>query len=121
MNYTEIKVGKVVDVYDGDTITIYAKFRGVYNLFKVRLYGIDAPEKKGKATGEQKETEQERQQRTAASNAAIAYLKNMVLGKVVRLEVREEKEKYGRILATIYAGKINVCDEMIKKKLAKPQ
>ena len=50
-----IKYGKVVKVYDGDTITIAAKFPntdGPIYRFSVRLDGIDTPEIKGKTQAE---------------------------------------------------------------------
>ena len=47
-----LKTGKVIKVYDGDTITIASRVPGLYNSpiykFSVRLNGIDSPEMKGK-------------------------------------------------------------------------
>ena len=46
----QITHGRVVDVYDGDTITIvgYVKHNPDLFRFSVRLNGIDCPEMKGK-------------------------------------------------------------------------
>lgn len=40
--YIEIYKGRVISVSDGDTITVKAKGKKI----KIRLYGVDAPEKK---------------------------------------------------------------------------
>ena len=37
---------KVVDIYDGDTITVVFKLNGHYVKYKVRMYGYDSPEMK---------------------------------------------------------------------------
>ena len=50
----EISCGKVIKVYDGDSITIGAKVGGVGRIyrFSVRLDGIDCPEMRTKDAGE---------------------------------------------------------------------
>jgi endonuclease YncB( thermonuclease family) len=101
--------GIVIKVYDGDTITIASKLP--YNdspmyRFNVRLNGIDTPEIKGK-------TEREKELAKIARDA----LHNLVFGKHVELK-KVSSEKYGRILAVVYCGDLNVCEWMINNKYA---
>lgn len=104
-----IKYGKVVKVYDGDTITI-AAYLPIPNSplyrFSVRLNGIDTPEIKGK-------TRAEKDLALVAKNA----LSEFVLGKVVELR-NIANEKYGRILADVYLGPTHVNVWMIENGYA---
>jgi micrococcal nuclease len=88
-----IKGGRVIKVYDGDTITIASKLpfteSPLYRL-SVRLNGIDTPEIKGKTEDE----------KNAAKKARDA-LSGLILNKYVLL-MNIESEKYGRILADVY-------------------
>lgn len=94
-----ISSGEVIKVYDGDTITVAAQLpypeSPIYR-FSVRLFGIDAPEIKGKS-------EEER----VAAHVAQQALEGLILHKIVRLENRGQ-EKYGRILADVYIGEIHI-------------
>lgn len=85
--------GKVIKVYDGDTITIAAKLpysnSPIYK-FSVRLLGIDCPEIKGST---EKEKELAKQARDALSER--------ISGKMVCLR-NVSTEKYGRLLADVY-------------------
>jgi endonuclease YncB( thermonuclease family) len=105
----EIKVGKVIKVYDGDTITVASKLpfkdSSTYR-FQIRLLGIDCPEIKG---GSAEETRLAKEARDALSD--------MVLYKNVRLE-NVSIEKYGRILATVFCDDIHVNQWMIDNKYA---
>ena len=84
-------------VVDGDTID-------VVGVGRVRLVGIDAPER-----GEEGYEE--------ASN----YVKNMCFGKTVYLDIdnAEPKDRYGRTLAIVYVDGINVNQELLKLAYAK--
>lgn len=104
-----ITSGKVVKVYDGDTITIASKLPISYSplyRFHVRLNGIDSPEIKGK-------TEKEKELAKAARDA----LNHLLYGKIVTLQ-NISTEKYGRILADVYLDKINVSYWMLENKYA---
>ena len=74
--------GRVVKVADGDTITVLAS--NVQH--KVRLSGIDAPEK-----------------RQAFGEASRRHLASLVAGKDVKVEWTK-KDRYGRILGTVWAS-----------------
>ena len=103
-----IKEGKVIKVYDGDTITIAAVLFDTAYRFPVRLFGIDCPELKGSSP-------EEKQRAIKARDD----LSEMVLGKMVRLE-NVTTEKYGRLLAEVYLGDINLSTWMLEKKHAYP-
>jgi len=103
--------GKVIKVYDGDTITIASKLplinSPVYR-FSVRLSGIDSAEIKGKTFAEKE----------AAVQARDA-LRELIMGKMVTLK-GVSTEKYGRVLATVYLGNLNICEWMLENKYAVP-
>jgi micrococcal nuclease len=106
-----IKGGRVIKVYDADTITIASKLpydnSPMYRL-SVRLNGIDTPEIKGKGiTDEEKE----------AAKQARDFVSNIVLNKFVRLE-NIESEKYGRILADVFIGDIHLNNLLLKERYA---
>ena len=106
-----IKGGRVVKVYDGDTITIASKLpyedSPLYR-FRVRLKGIDTPEIKGS-------TEEEK----LAARLAKEYVEGLVLHKHVKLE-NAATEKFGRILADVYVGQINIGENLLKERYAVP-
>lgn len=89
--------GKVVGVHDGDTVTVY---RGSGPQVKVRLDGIDAPEL-GQPFGK-------------VSRDALAGL---VFGKEVTLHGHGQ-DRYGRTLAGVSVGKVNVCLSMVRSGMA---
>ena len=106
-----IKGGRVIKVYDGDTITIASKLpfdsSPIYRL-SVRLNGIDTPEIKGKGiSDEEKEV----------AKSAREFVSNLVLNKYVKLE-NIQNEKYGRILADVYIGDTNLNSLLIKERYA---
>ena len=106
-----IKGGRVIKVYDADTITIVSKLpydeSPMYRL-SVRLNGIDTPEIKGKGVlDEEKE----------AAKQAQEFVSNLVLNKYVRLE-NIASEKYGRILADVYIGDIHLNNLLLKERYA---
>jgi endonuclease YncB( thermonuclease family) len=90
--------GKVIKVYDCDTITIATKFPYLTSLnesnimyrFHVRLLGIDTPEMKTK--NEEEKT---------LAHLAQKTLSDLILNKKVSLK-NTSLDKYGRILANVY-------------------
>jgi micrococcal nuclease len=104
-----IKGGRVIKVYDGDTITIASKLpfndSPLYRL-SVRLNGIDTPEIKGKTEDE----------KIAAKQTRDA-VSNLILNKVVTLK-NIQSEKYGRTLADVYFGELHVNEWLLREKYA---
>jgi endonuclease YncB( thermonuclease family) len=80
--------GLVVGVADGDTITVLDQQK---NTYKIRLQGIDAPEKK-QAFGEKSKQS----------------LHDLVNRKQVRIEYDKE-DKYGRIVGKVTVDDVDVC------------
>ena len=90
-----ITSGKVIKVYDGDTITIASylnssKKKSPLYRFSIRLAGIDSAEIRGK-------TEKEKD----LAQKAKTMLSSIIMDKIVTLK-NIKTEKYGRILADIY-------------------
>ena len=104
-----IHFGKVIKVYDGDTITIASVLPNttepIYR-FSVRLNGIDTPEIRGK-TPEEKEL----------AILARDELYNKIYGKMVTLK-NVGTEKYGRILADVYLEEENINEWLVSKEYA---
>jgi len=86
--------GKVVGISDGDTITLLKDSRTT----KIRLYGIDCPEKS-----------------QDFGRKAKLYTSDMVFGKEVKI-TSYGKDKYGRTIGLIYLDSNNRClnEELIK-------
>ena len=90
--------GKVIKVYDCDTITIATKFPYLTTLnesnimyrFHVRLLGIDTPEMKTKNADEK-----------SIAQLAQKTLSELILNQNVTLK-NTSLDKYGRILANVY-------------------
>lgn len=101
--------GRVIKVYDGDTITIASKMpfadSPLYRL-SVRLNGIDTPEIKGKTEDE----------KTAAKQVRDV-LSTLILNKYITL-ANVQTEKYGRILADVYVGGLHVNEWLVSEKYA---
>ncbi|WP_136798701.1 thermonuclease family protein [Desulfosediminicola ganghwensis] len=85
--------GKVVNVADGDTITV---LDSSYRQHKIRLYGIDTPEK-GQAFG----------------NSAKKFTAGLVAGKQVEVKAYDV-DRYGRTVGVVMVAGLNVNRELIK-------
>ena len=116
-----VRLGRVVKVYDGDTITVAAPLyngEGAPELdmyrFSVRLRGLDSAEMKSHSAAEK-----------ALAVAARDALSAKVLGRVVRLE-GAEPEKYGRLLCGVVLlpevggaePELDVCAWMLAQNFA---
>ena len=88
--------GKVVSVTDGDTIKVRIPGEQV----KVRLKGIDAPEK-GQPYG----------------NKSRKHLASLVAGKKVRVEFYR-RDRYGRVLGKVWVGDTDANLEQIRQGYA---
>jgi endonuclease YncB( thermonuclease family) len=116
-----VSCGRVIKVYDGDTITI-----AVYNesiiggtlvgetrqstptiyRFPVRLLGIDCPEKRTKNPTEKK-----------ISLLAQAAVSDLILGEIVDL-TNVSMDKYGRLLANVKCKNQDISQMLIDKRMA---
>ena len=107
--------GKVIKVYDCDTITIATKFPYLTTLnesnmmyrFHIRLLGIDTPEMKTKNEDEK-----------SIAHLAKKSLSELILNKNVILK-NTSLDKYGRILANVYTENgIELSNWAIEKRFA---
>lgn len=83
---------KVIKISDGDTITILTQ---QHEQIKVRLYGIDAPEKKQPYSKKSKQ-----------------FLANLIAGEVVEVE-ENGKDRYKRAIGTIYLDGKDINAQMV--------
>jgi micrococcal nuclease len=90
-------MGKVIRIADGDTFTMV--FENGFDV-RVRLNGIDSPEKK-----------------QAFSNRAKQTLSELIYDKEVKV-FYENKDRYGRVLGDVFVNDLNVNREMVKRGMA---
>ena len=95
--YADTLTGKVVKVADGDTVTVLAEGN---KQVRIRLAGIDAPERK-QAYGKKSKT----------------FLSGRVAGQLVSVTY-EKKDRYGRIVGVIWLDGKDINLEVIKAGLA---
>ena len=83
-------------VVDGDTLD-------VEGVGRIRFVGVNTPERGEHGYQEAKD-----------------YVKSTCLGKTVYLDIDDEKhyDKYGRVLAVVYAGNVNINQELLKRGYA---
>jgi micrococcal nuclease len=101
--------GKVVKVYDGDTITVATTLpyeNSPYYRFSVRLKGIDCPELRTTNSSEKE-----------CALLAREFTTKLLLNKMVLLK-DVELEKYGRILANVFYEDNNISDVLCEARLA---
>ena len=107
--YEDVKISKVISVYDGDTLRVNIdSFPDIVGKnIRIRIKGIDAPEIKGKC---QKEID--------LAVMARDYLRNAI-NKSNQIELRNiERGKYFRIVGELYIDGQNISNNLIEKKLA---
>ena len=97
----------VDSVYDGDTITctIDCGFNVRLRKMKIRLFGLNTPEVRGK----------EREEGLKVRDK----LRERILDKdIVVHTIKDKKGKYGRYLGIIYLGDENINEWLIKSGMA---
>lgn len=93
---------------DGDTFVGNVMFHVMGNEFILkeqhfRMEGINAPERKGETK--------------LAGEVSKKFLESIILNKDIEVDVHG-KEKYGRWLAVVYLGTLNVNDYMVESAQA---
>ncbi len=97
---------KIIKVYDADTVTAIVDCGFSIKLkIKVRLYGINAPELRGKERPE--------------GLRSRDYLRDLILNKNVIIEtIKDKKGKYGRYIGIIHIDGKNVNELLVENKYA---
>ena len=88
--------GKVIAIADGDTITVLQN----KTQYKIRLYGIDTPEKA-----------------QDFGKRAKQFTSDLVYGKDVKV-IQEDIDRYGRIVGMVYVDDICVNEAIVKNGFA---
>lgn len=86
--------GRVIGVYDGDTITVIDELD--HGRFKIRLDKIDAPEKN-----------------QPFGQKAKHYLSSLIFGKDVLIKFKSI-DRYGRILGVIFCDGVEINLQMVQ-------
>jgi len=94
--HAETIQGKVIGVMDGDTVKVLVKKKQ----YKIRLYGIDAPEKN-----------------QAFGTKTKKALSKKIFGKNVKVKITDI-DKYGRSIGTIFYMNRNINLEMVQEGFA---
>ena len=99
---------EIIAVYDGDTVTAKVDLGFLhFQIMKLRLFGIDTPELRGP----------EREQGLIVRD----IVREMILNKEVEIHSYKDKQgKFGRYLATIIIGDINLNQWLIDNGHAEP-
>ena len=95
--YAETLNGYVIGVSDGDTVKVLDAAKTQH---RIRLLGIDAPESS-----------------QAFGQKSKQYLSSLIFNKNISIDYKE-KDKYGRILGTIYLEGENINLKMVQAGLA---
>ena len=90
-------VGRVIGVADGDTVTV---LDSANQQFKIRLAGIDAPEK-----------------RQAFGQRSKQSLSAMVMGRDVRVEY-QGRDRYSRIVGKVLVEGMDACLAQVRSGMA---
>ena len=106
--YEDVKISKVISIYDGDTLRVNIdSFPDIVGKnIRIRIKGIDAPEIKGKC-------------QTEIDLAIMArdYLRNAI-NQSSQIELRNiERGKYFRIVGELYIDGENISKDLMKKNI----
>ncbi len=93
----DVMQGRVVGIADGDTVTV---LNSSNTQFKIRLMGIDAPEKK-----------------QGFGNKSKEFLSDLVFNKRVTVEYSKQ-DKYGRTVGKIFVNGVDANLEQVKAGMA---
>ncbi len=95
--FADSLTGKVIKITDGDTLYV---LDGNYEQHKIRLAGIDAPERK-----------------QAYGLASRKHLASIVAGKQVTVEY-QKRDRYGRIVGKVLLDGVDACLGQVKAGFA---
>ena len=99
---------KVIDIYDGDTITIVFWYNGSLTKKKIRMMGIDTPEKSPRRKDCLSEELREMEKKAARVLRDKLYQKVGDRMAYVEFVESDNDDPFGRALAKVYGG--DRCD-----------
>jgi micrococcal nuclease len=97
----ELKLCKVVDIYDGDTCKVVFDLNNCLYKWNIRMTGYDSPEIR------MSKDDPEREEKKLKGLEARDYLRNLILNKIVYIKCGNF-DKYGRLLGTIFINKKDI-------------
>lgn len=107
----KLSEGKVIKVYDGDSITVASRLFGpkseIYR-FSIRLRGVDSPELRSKNVIEKQ-----------AAIICQTSLEKLILNKTIKIK-NISTEKYGRLLCDLYLDGKSINGWLIDNRFAVP-
>jgi endonuclease YncB( thermonuclease family) len=104
---------KIVRAVDGDTVEVQADWlpKELGDTIKIRIYGVDTPEKGGRA-----QCESEAKKGTSATQFTN---KMIASGKKIQVDIKEWDKFGGRVLGDIIVDGKSLRTELIKNGLAR--
>lgn len=101
---------RVIDVYDGDTCTILFLIRKIPFKIKLRVLGIDTPEK-ARCPDREKE----------AGRAVTKVVKDMINDRLFEVQLAKWDKYGGRVLGHLYLSETEtLTDFLLKNGMGKP-
>jgi endonuclease YncB( thermonuclease family) len=128
---------RVKKIYDGDTLTVVIGVYDNFFAFNVRMMGIDTPELHPRfGTYEAREDEHAAALRSrnrliqlCSSNEVVnledeyteKYIESVFQSstKIITIDIPDERDKYGRIMGTLYDGDRNINTTLVGEGFAK--
>lgn len=103
-------LAKICKVYDGDTVTAIFGFGNDFMQLNIRVFGIDAPERRGGTEIEKK-----------AGNEVGVYVRNLLLNKIVTVCFYKWDKYGGRIVGDVFLpnSETSLSDHLLKMGYAK--
>jgi endonuclease YncB( thermonuclease family) len=106
----QIEEAKVVKVADGDTVTLaFLTHENTVCKFPARMYGYNSYD-----------LHHEDEQKKATARKAKESLEARVLGKIVKVNVIQQREKYGRLLVVLSDSQGEINQWMLQNSLGIP-
>jgi micrococcal nuclease len=100
---------RVHEIIDGDTLDVSIDLGfNIQHIIRLRLYGIDTPEKKSKSNSERE-----------LAKLATKKLTELIEGKIVTVKTHKTSDKYGRYLAEVFHNGTNINKLLLAEGFAK--
>lgn len=108
-NQNRVIDAKVMRVVDGDTYDCQFYYGLKIMRMKVRVMGLDTPEKKG--------NELEKKASEVVSKYVKKYMERY--SDMVKIRIKRWDKYGGRVVGEVWVNKVNVCQHLVEKKFGK--